>query len=439
MFERLFGKGRKRPEQTVPDIQFGRYSDNNKSTEKVNRWTEADHLFKEKRYPESFDAFFDYLSDDSIKNVAYERNGKEGRFELFQGSKIVRGRYDENLFSAEVTLARMPQPSTPVMRRLLEMNFSLYYTRFALDDERLCMRFDSPTEVSNPNKLYYGLKELATKADKQDDLLVKDFTILEKHDTEHVKEIPEQEKETKYQFLQHWITETLDYVNTLDADKFHGGIAYLLLALAFRIDYLLVPEGSLMHDIEKLVEAYFRKDDRPVPEKNQELIGAFVMIRERSKEEVFACLYRSTHTFSIVAPQHYKTIADVIGNANQGTAWFRDNKYPLIAEKISEYGISYCQFSYSLPKPVTAFFELFMRVNYSDYFEALGFERKYYDKTASKFLTEDIYKRINEINEEWSRKYPQLNFRTESLDFENMMHFNQSFSSEIEFLNFENK
>ena len=75
----------------------------------------------------------------------------------------------------------MPQPSVPVMRRLLEMNFTLYYSRFALDNERLCMRFESDIETANPSKLYYGLKELATKADKQDDLLVQDFSSLQTH------------------------------------------------------------------------------------------------------------------------------------------------------------------------------------------------------------------------------------------------------------------
>jgi glucose-6-phosphate 1-dehydrogenase len=57
----------------------------------VNRWTDADNLFKEKKYTESFDAFFDYLRDDAVQNVVYERNGAEGRFQFYQGSKIVRG------------------------------------------------------------------------------------------------------------------------------------------------------------------------------------------------------------------------------------------------------------------------------------------------------------------------------------------------------------
>ncbi|HSU28707.1 MAG TPA: hypothetical protein VLJ68_10020, partial [Chitinophagaceae bacterium] len=240
MFDKLFGKGKKKEEAaTTSVIPFGRYSDNNKPPAKVNRWTEAENLFREKKYEVSLDAFFDYLGDDSTRNVVYERNEAEGRFELFQGSKIVRGRFDKENIHAEVTLAKMPQPSVPVMRRLLEMNFSLYYSRFALDNDRICMRFDTRLDTANPSKLYYGLKELATRGDKQDDLLVQDFSTLQTTGNEHIADINVAEKEIKYSYFQQWIKQTLDLVATLDADKFSGGIAYILLGLAYRIDYLV--------------------------------------------------------------------------------------------------------------------------------------------------------------------------------------------------------
>src|SRR4030095_201483 len=105
----------------------------------------------------------------------------------------VRGEFTTEIVKGEVTLARMPLPSVPVMRRLLEMNFNLYYSRFSLDHDRLCMRFDSDIETANPSKLYYGFKELATKGDKQDDLLVQDFSILQSIDTDHLFVIPQHE------------------------------------------------------------------------------------------------------------------------------------------------------------------------------------------------------------------------------------------------------
>jgi len=439
MFDKLFGRNKKKDAPPAgPEIPFGRYSDNNKPVAKVNRWTAADSFYKEKKYTESIDAFFDYLRDDSSQNVVYERNGAEGRFQLFQGSKIVRGRFDHEVLKAEVTLARMPQPSVPVMRRLLEMNFNLYYSRFALDNERLCMSFDTDIETASPSKLYYGLKELSTKADKQDDLLVQDFTALESTDNEHVAPIPAAEKEIKFEYLQKWIGETLDTIAGLDADKFSGGIAYLLLALIYKIDYLVTPEGKLLNELEKITGIYFKKDERPVVEKNRDMAEAFKKMQALSKEEVFACLFRSKYTFAIVAPQQYKVIADSIHGANQNLVWYRDNNYPFIATQIAEYGIGYCQYSYSLPRVITELFHLFMMVNYSDYFAALGYPR-YYDPGKNKFEQEDIIEKIRSIQQNWKDKYPLLEFKTQNLRFDNLVNFDQTFTTEMEFLNTEPK
>jgi hypothetical protein len=441
MLSTLFNWTKKKEGEQLaePDIQFGRYSDNNKPVEKVEKWNEADTLFKDKKYYESIAAFFEYLRDDNADNVVHRQDGKKGTFQFYQGSKIVRGFYNEERLEAEVSLASMPAPSVPVMRRLLEMNFTLYYSRYALNEERLAMMFDSDIETANPSKLYYGLKELATKADKQDDLLVQDFTTLKSVDTDHVVAIAVTEKEIKYRHMQKWIKETLDLIETVDPDKYSGGIAYLLLALAYRIDYLLVPEGRLLLDLEKIVDIYFRKDDRPVSEKNAEMVDEFHKLQAKTKEEIFPHLFRSRFTFSIVTPQTHKTIADAIYNANQNVSWYKENKHPEIAAKISEYGIAYCQYSYSLPRPLTELFQLFMMVNYPDFFKELGFKTWYYNPETKEFNKEAITKSIESIQEHWKPKYPDFKFAIDKLKFDDMVSFNQSFTSEIEFLNLETK
>jgi len=441
MLEKIFSWSKKKPgeEDIPPQIVFGRYSDNNKSVDKVDQWNRADALFKEKAYHESIAAFFEYLKDETIANVVHRQEGKGGSFQFFQGSKVIRGTYDEQHFKAEAFLAAMPQPSVPVMRRLLEMNFTLYYTRYALKDDRLSMMFDSDVETANPSKLYYGLKELATKTDKQDDLLVQDFGTLQPVDTEHIIPIPEEEKEIKFRYFKKWIGETLDLINGIDADKYSGGIAYLLLALAYRIDYLIVPEGKLLLSIEKIVEIYFRKDERQVTEKNQEMIDCFARLLEKGKDEFFPYLFRSRYTFSIVTPQNYKTIADAIYNANQNVAWYKENKLPEIAAQISEYGLSYCQYSYSLPRPITEYIHLFLMVNYGDYFRELGYREPFYDAATGTYNREAIIAKIEEIESRWREKYPEMKLKTDKLKFDNKVAFNQTFSTEIEYLNLETK
>lgn len=435
MFDKLFGRGKKKPEN--PDIPFGRYSDNNKTVEKVRRWTDADNLFKQQSYYESIDAFFDYLADDKEKNVILQRTNENGTFQIFQGSKVVRGEFNKESLKAEITLARMPQASVPVMRRLLDMNFNLYYSRFALDNDRLCMRFDSDIKTANPNKLYYGLKELAVKADKLDDLLVQEFAALQTVDTEHIITIPESEKEVKYNFMMIWVKQALEYIETLDADKFSGGIAYLLLSLAFRIDYLISPDGKLLSELEKIVEIYYRKDEKSTMERNQGMIEGYKKLMTKTKEEVYPYLFRAKHTFSIVAPQHHQTLVDAINAAAQNVVWYRDNSYPTVANSVMEYALSFSQYSYSLPKPMSDLILLFFQINYREYFESLNFTVPYYEVLNGQFNPEAIRLRIEEIVTAWQPKYPKLQFRMETLKFNSLVAFNGSFSTEITALNFD--
>ncbi len=439
MLSKIFGRGKKTEEFHEPDIKFGRYSDNNKSFEKVQRWNEADAFFKDKNYHKSIAAFFDYLKDEGAENVFHEQKGMEGSFSFYQGSKIIKGFYNGEVFEAETTLAGMPQPNVPVMRRLLEMNFALYYTRYALKNDELFMKFDSDVQTANPGKLYYGLKELATKADKQDDLLVQDFTTLVPVETNHIIEIPASEKEIKYKYLQKWINETLGLIETVDGDKYSGGIAYMLLALTYRIDYLLVPEGRLLLEMEKIADIYFKKDERPVTQKNAEMMEEFTKIKARKKEEVFPYLFRSRYTFSVVTPQNHKLVADAIYNANQNIGWYKENKHTEIAKQISEYGLAYCQHTYSLPRPLTEFFQLFMMINYPEFFKELGFKKNYFNSEKKEFNKEAILQAIENIQQDWAPKYPALKMKTDKLKFNNLVSFNQSFSTEIEFLNVETR
>lgn len=440
MLEKIFSRSKKKPDdESEPEIQFGRYSDNNKTIDKVEKWNEAEALYKSKKYPESLAAFFDYLGDDEIANVSHHQEAGIGKFEFYQGSKIIKGKYNEETLEAWVYLAKMPQPAVPVMRRLLEMNFNLYYSRYTLDDEIITMRFNSDIETANPSKLYYGLKELATKADKQDDLLVQDFTTLLPVETEHIIAVPDEEKAIKFKYFKKWIQGTLELISGVDVDKFSGGIAYLLLALAYRIDYLILPEGKLLSELEKIVEIYFRKDDRQVTEKNQEMVDLYQNMLNKDKEEFYPYLFRSKFTFSIVTPQNFKTIADALYNANQNIAWYKENKLMEIAAQISEYGLSYSQYSYSLPRPVSELFHLLMRTNYGNYFEELGFRNEYYNATNKEYNKEAIIQTIKAIETKWKEKYPDLDFKTDKLRFETNVAFNQSFTTEIEYLNLETK
>ena len=191
-----------------------------------------------------------------------------------------------------------------------------------------------------------------------------------------------------------------------------------------------------MNDLEGIPDIYFKKDNRPTAEKNLAMIEVLQKLRAKTREEIFPFLFRSKHTFAIVAPQNYKTIVDAIKGSHQNMFWYRDNAYHFIANQVIEYGFGYCQYSYSLPQPLSDLFRLFMMVNHSNYFSALGF-KKLYDPEMRDFEKDDIEDAIREIITEWRNKYPRLEFNIESLRFDSLLNFSYSFTRELTNLKFE--
>ena len=417
-------------------ITFGRFTDAFKPKAKIDFWNQAEKLFNEKKYAESHDAFFNYLKDDSLNNLSWKKENSRIDFELQQGSKTIHGTINENKIDAETKIAHFENLSVSFMRRLMEMNYSLYYTRFAMKDDAIYIKFDSGIEDGHPRKLYYALRELSIRADKQDDLLVDEFSALKPVDTTGEEEIPAGEKEIKYTYYKKWIEDALKRISELKTESFSGAISYLLLDLLYKIDYLIVPEGSFENELEKISWGYFTKDNKPFEEKNREMKEAFEKLLAKPREDLLKDLYRTKATFGIANPAPHKAVIDAINSNINNVKWYVDNNYEDIAWIIFEYIAGYALFSYGLPKPDISLFHLLYNITQQDYFTALGFKEKYYDTASKKFEEKAIKDKINEIIKEGAKQFPELKFNTDNLKFDNMVSFLRSYITEIQNLNF---
>lgn len=417
-------------------ITFGRFSDSFKPKAKVDQWNTSERLFFEKNYIDSYEAFFKYLRDDETGNVVYTRSGDRIDFELQQGSKKVVGYIANGEVVCEADIAEYDKLSVAFMRRLMEMNYSLFYSRFALKDNRICIKFDSKIPAAPPRKLYYGWKELATRADKQDDLLVDDFAMLRSTGNAHVEQLPEAEKEIKYNFYKAWLQKSINRINELNEDAYSGGISYLLLNTAYKIDYMIAPEGTLMNELEKMSWEYFAKDNRPYVEKNRKMKEALQKLLDKPKEAVIEDLYRVKSTFGIANPAPHQAVLDLFQNNLQNVKWYIDNNMPDLAIVIYEYLATYCLFSYGLPKPDANLFHLMLNITNQDYFTALGVGEQLYDETSGKLNENAIRAKINQVIKNGNELYPDLKFNTDNLKFDSVVNFLRSFIEEMKTLNF---
>ena len=428
-----------KPFEGLDGIRFGRYSDNNKPYAKIRAWYVAEDRFKEKAYPEAFTALFEHLSDEDEKNVAFRSEGQAFSFEFIQGSKKIRGRIDAGHIVAIAEVAIMRNPSNPVMHRLLDLNYTLCYTRFALDDKQtLCQIFDTPVDKATPNKLYYGLRELAKYADREDDLMMSEFSNLTGVDSELVQPLPQTELEVKYNYFRTWITETLERVEGLNADSFAGAISYSFLTLLYRIDFLLVPEAALMAKLEVLSNTYWtKKEEIPLIHRNASMKEGIRKLLDITKEEFSKGVYRTKGTFAVVATPPPDKIRENVLGALRDAEWYVENKYPDLVLVIYEYGMVYNQFSYSMPRVITELATIYLAVLHADFFKDLGMTPAFINMATGQLDPALITLAVDEVMKKWADKYTNLKWEHGRISYSSISDFARSFPEQVAALNLE--
>lgn len=430
LFSRLFGVVSESAEQ--PDIRFGRYSDGYKNDANYDAWDEALTSFDASDFMGAYRAFFRYLRDETEDNVRWW-DGSDGsiRFELYQGSKKITGFASQTQFKAEAKIARPEVLNVGFMRRLMEYNYNLKFSRFALDEsDCITILFDTHTLDSSPYKLYYALKELATNADKQDDLLMEEFrSLLHSLESDHLLLLPDAERRVKYEFVCANVQSLLGYVahGTLDAGQYPGGISYLLLDKVYRLDYLVSPQGYMMEALERMHRVYFEKDDKTPAQKNKELTREFSMLVARSEEEFGREFYRVPATFGITVPVNHDRIVGFIEAELSHADWYLAHGYEEVALAIPGYIVGFCLFNYSLPLPDRELFELYFQIVEADYFQGLGFELDYYNPATKKFNPKAIRRAIDCVVAENKEQYPDLKPALRLLNFDSLPVFAYSF------------
>lgn len=430
IWDRLFGLDKESPYAASELKRFGRYSDAYKSPENYIAWEQALEHFENGAYLQAFEAFFFYLRDEEEDNVRYQQEGEALYFELYQGSKKISGLADAQHFRAEAKIARLGAASPAMLQMLTAMNYELRYSRFAIDHDRcLCIVFASDASDASPYKLYQGLKEMALKADKQDDLLLGKYKELLPVDIHHLEQLSSQEKQVKLAFLQRKINNELHYFgsNHCNPEEHPGAIAYLLLDLIYKLDYLLCPEGQTMEALERMHRMYFaREDQQGVSYKNLRLIGELQELNTYAPQHFQEELYRGKSTFGLTLPANHERVKHLISGELRNMDWYQENGYSRVALAVPGYIVGYCLFNFAVLPPLHDFFHLYYRVRENTYFKDLGIQQELLDMDGRP-SSRGIRQAISEISERHRRNYPKLRPKMSKLAFDSLVNFSRSY------------
>ena len=362
---------------TDPDIQFGRFSDFNKDKARYDDWDEALEAYEKKNYRTCILRFLSYLNDERIGNVEIFIISEEKiKFKIYQGSKLIEGFANEDGFFAEARIARCKSISLGAIRSLLEENYHLRYSTYALDSNNdIAIVLHTDYLDASPYKLYYGLKEVATRADRRDDVLVRKFEELSAIESGAIVKLSDEEKLIRYHYFKNQVEGAINKVK-VDEDRLkdHPGLtSYYLLSVAFLLDYFLKPEGMLMEYIENVHKIFFHINTYDAIKKNKEMLKEFGLMRVLPQKEIYDELYNTKCTFGNLIPGNHLRLQELIDMEMKHFDWYLANGFEDYAMAIPKYIAGLLLFTYAMPVPEKELLQLLLRVLENDFFIALGF------------------------------------------------------------------
>ena len=425
IFSKFFEQKRK---SSDPELQFGRYTDTYKTDDKYKSWDIAIEHFENEKYLVSYTHFLDFLKSDSHQNVSYTTENGKILFSIYQGSKLISGEADFKKCKAEAKIVKTKKLPLGLMRQLLEENFDLRYTRYTIDDDDcISLKFDTFVEDGSPHKIYQALKELATEADRKDDLLMDTFEGLEPINNNHTRPISDNEKKIKYHFFKKWCENVLHEIDLgkLNPFLYPGGISFLILDFLYKTDYLIKPEGKVMEQIREGHDLFFNESLITVHEKNKILIKMVRDLEKVTAESLAKELYEVNSTFGTSMPEGHQRLVDIIDAQMTDFDWYYENKFHTFANAICGYVAGFSLFAYSLPEPSKALLKLFYMITENKYFNELGFNEEYYLNDV--FYPKNIHQAIKYIITDNKEKYPGIQVDNRYLQYDDLPTFSRSF------------
>jgi hypothetical protein len=243
----------------------------------------------------------------------------------------------------------------------------------------------------------------------------------------------------KYSFFQQELSAAFSLLEQRqpNPEQYPSGYAYLLLSTAFRLDYLVRPEGFSMDLIERAYLGYFSKTELRAATKVQQLAQQLRQLQGRTSEQLYAELYRTRSTFGANMTVNEERVKTLIRGELPKMEWSVQQKHPeAIQMAVPDYIVGYALYIYAMPEPIRAFFHLCFQITRPAFFRDLGFTDALSTRTdllAKKIITKAILDTAAPFQKNYRRLKPNLSL----LSFETMPLFARSYLMMVAEMDFE--
>lgn len=419
---------------------FGRGINADIAPDEETLFNESYLAFENKNMLDAYEYFLKSLENftNSVtnENIKISRENDALHFILYQGTAKIDGLITQETFYAEVTLLKKDEANVALKRYILERNYQLTYAYYFSDEKYIKLKLFFNNETMSPQKIFFPIRELALNADFDKEHIKSEFPDVSLEDISHLQNLPQDEINTKYSFLQEWISQLEEKVLTLPSNDKSGMEAFLYLNLIFKIDYLLVPKYNIYQKISKKVQDYFSEDELSIETKNEEIKRYIDELKNISIEEFSANLYNAKYTFSQNEKSTFDELSIFLTESLKKVHWYKSNRYNQIIPTLYSYIAFYALYNYGLNPVLKALLHLLINIRHPEIFKSLKY-KTYYDRESDTFSKRDIKSKIEESIKSYQKQYKLLKPFGDKLNYENLNEFSNSFYIQMKNLNFE--
>ena len=402
-------------------IYFGQFSDNTKTIQQIQTCRRAINLIEEQQHLDGVEAYFGYLKDERFNNVVWQREGDQLSFLIYQGPVIVRGNVSGNILKANVDIGSVEEPDNSLTDYLLEENHKNYYSRFSLKGNHIKVNIELDlTRQGISSLLYENLRELSLQSEKAFRHIQASFPQIVPTDTATDISIPHAETTMKYKYFRKWIEETLEIAG--EQDVIAESVLYR--TLAYRLDFLLAPEGLLKKTINDIHWIYFTNDGSSEEYRNQKMEQKFRQLLAKPEKEITKSFCRTLYTFTQRRKPAENEVMDILEELQEDIRFYSDRE-PEVVKNLYQQAPLNMQYVCSMARPFTDLFVVYMQVMYSDYFRDLDLPAFRSDDGKIDVLS--VKKAIRSIEESWQATYPDFRFNTDEVMYDSSGSFYPSF------------
>jgi len=381
-------------------------------------------------------SLINYADDTSNENVLLKREDGVLYFTLYQGSAKVEGKITHESLYAEAVIVEKSNANVALKRYLLERNYQFTYAYYFSGDKYLKLKLSFDNITMSPQKIFFPLREIALNADHDKEYIKSQFSDIQLEDISHIKELDKDEVRIKYNYFKKWLKELDENQLLLPSSDALSMQAYLYLGLLLRIDYLLVPKYKIAHKLTKKVLEYYIQENASMELRIEELRLYIEKLKTVSFEEFSQNLYNANYTFNPMDKSSTEDVLTFISESLVKVRWYKNNRYYQIIPSIYKYIALYALFNYGLNPVLRELFHLFVEIQFSCFFKELGYKTLYNEESET-FTKKSIIARVEEIMNNYSNRYKNLEAFGNLLNYNSLNDFSNSFYLQLQELDFE--